>query len=204
MKAGHVIRCGERTAAAVFLALLLLAVDAYGEGRGTAAISTPTVRAHRSWFERNFKRYSMEEAIALSFSPRDACDIVGRSISYRADIGDEWCSADETWQRGRGDCEDFAVVVQEICSRIGVEVSVYLFFPTGRNDSGHAVAVGQWMGRYWVSSNGSYEETGSLEGVRELVAREMRWEDEDLWHVILDARGTRRFIERDCPANRPS
>jgi len=197
VKAAHVIRYGKGKSGILFLGMFLAAVCAFGEGRGTAAIATPAMKSRRSWFERNFKRYSMEEVIAASSSPEDIASYVSSQISYRSDYGDEWAPAAETWSRGRGDCEDFAVVMQDMCGRIGVEVHVYMFFPAGRREAGHAVAVGQWQGHYWVSSNGSYQEADSFEGIRNLVAREMRWTSEHLWYSVLDTDGSRRFINRD-------
>ena len=199
MNARHVIGVRLKKSGSLLFGLFLLAGSAFagGPGRETASQKYPPAVDQRSCFQRAFGRIEMDKALALSRSPKDVCEQVARHVSYRSDHEDRWVSAAETWRMARGDCEDFAIVVQHMCAELGVEASIYVFFPSGHEDAGHAVAVGQWMGRFWLSSNGSYQESDSFDGIRSLVAREMRRDPEELWYSVLDARGTERFIARD-------
>lgn len=76
-------------------------------------------------------------------------------------------------------------------------MSIYLYFPVGCQGEGHAVAVGRWQGRLWVSSNGGYEEADSIDAVRDIVSREQHWESSEVWSVVLKPADVQRFIQRD-------
>lgn len=85
---------------------------------------------------------------------------VNRAIAYRADItnwrsSDYWASAAETFSRGTGDCEDYAIAKMQVLRASGIPVTD-LFLVIG-NDlaarSGHALLVVRSGDLYWVLDN---------------------------------------------------
>jgi hypothetical protein len=143
----------------------------------------------KSWFDRHFGRPAWEEVKRAATTPREICRFVGTYISYRTEDVDRWTSPDETWARGKGDCEDFATLVEQACHDAGFDACIELYFPAGRPGQGHAIAVGHWQGRMWMSDTGDYREVRSVEEVLECDAAEM-------WTVRLDHDGIERTLNR--------
>lgn len=46
-------------------------------------------------------------------------NFINASIDYAAELRDNWASPTETWDRGRGDCEDYAVLKRALLLRHG-------------------------------------------------------------------------------------
>lgn len=190
-------------ASALILAFPKLALGA-GAAPGGGSSPAPTANAPRTarpeqkktWFQRHFTRPTWEEVVSECASPQDVCRMVERYIRYRSEEADRWAEARTTWARGRGDCEDFAVCVQQLCHELGLRVSVHLYFVDGRREEGHAVAVGEWHGRTWMSDLGSYEEVRSMDDVRERVSRVLSCEAGDLWGASLTRENVQRRLSR--------
>ena len=108
--------------------------------------------------------------------PSDICSAVKQRVKYAHDNvpADEWKAAKETWDTGRGDCEDFAVVVKRLCERQDIKADVYRFYPP--KGQGHAVTIGEHQGLLWMSSNGSYVEVHSIEAAKWIVANKHGWQ----------------------------
>lgn len=140
--------------------------------------------AHKSWFQRHFVRPTWDEALQECRTPQDICRIVARCVADRVETIDRWYPAQETWRRGRGDCEDFAICVQELCHQLGMETAIRLYYPTDLGE-GHAVVVGRTYGRLWMSSMGSYEEVASEDDVARKVARMIGCRPEKMWSRSL-------------------
>lgn len=115
-----------------------------------------------------------QELPSLVGTPRQVCSMIRHHVRYRADLGDEWATGEETWKRGYGDCEDFAFSVVELCRKVGLDARVAIVHPEGSLE-GHAVVVGTYKGQFWVSSNGWYEEVKDLSTAWKSVARQLRW-----------------------------
>ena len=174
-----------------YLASILLALSAEPPvaSDGPSYVSAPPVAKasppRQSWFHRMFHKPTWSEVLEQCESPRDICNIVGRFVGYRTEEYDRWTSAEETWEQGRGDCEDFAIFIESLCHKLGFSATVNLYFPSGLRGEGHAVAVGTWNGQIWMSSNGSYREVESIDDVKESVARMYGCPKEDLWGTVL-------------------
>jgi len=167
--------------------LMLLAVStSYAE-------EAPQTR--KSWFKRLFYRPTWDELVSQCATPQDVCKLVERYLVYRTEDVDTWRSAKETWAAGRGDCEDFAVVIEQLCHDMGIKVSVGLYFPSGRGE-GHAVVVGNWQGQLWMSSLGSYDRVRSMEEVKERVADMLECDGDEVWSSQLDHDDVQRFVSR--------
>jgi predicted transglutaminase-like cysteine proteinase len=108
-------------------------------------------------------------------SPDTICSSVKRRVRYQRDImpEDSWKTAESTWEDRSGDCEDFAVLVKDMCARKNMPATVYRFYPP--QGSGHAVTIGRWQGRMWMSSNGSYVEVYSIDDAKHRVADKHGW-----------------------------
>ena len=95
-------------------------------------------------------------------SPFDISRIVRERVSYRSDRGahDSWKAPEVTWRERGGDCEDFALLVHHVSRMHGIDSEIVIAEGEGRRP-GHAVVMGIWQSRYWVSSNGGYREFSS-------------------------------------------
>ena len=116
---------------------------------------------------------------AIGDSARDVCAAVRNRISYTSDSGDTWQTAGESWARRKGDCEDFAVTVRDICRAKGISADVHVFCSKAR-DVGHAVTVGRSADGLWMSSNGSFERVTSVANARNIIASRHGWTNENV------------------------
>ena len=101
-----------------------------------------------------------------------------------------------TWARGKGDCEDMAICVQELCRQSGMSSKVHLYFPATGGREGHAVLVGEFNGKTWFSSNGSYEEVKSEQEVRQRMAKMLSCKESQLWVMKLNESEVAKYIEK--------
>jgi predicted transglutaminase-like cysteine proteinase len=84
---------------------------------------------------------------------------VNRAVTYRRDSGkgngDYWASAAQTFARGSGDCEDYAIAKMQVLRASGIS-DADLFLVIG-NDlatrSAHALLVVRTEGKFWVLDN---------------------------------------------------
>jgi hypothetical protein len=109
--------------------------------------------------------------------PQSVCRYVRARVTYQKDQvpEDQWRSGEETLALGRGDCEDFAAAVRDRCRERGIPSAIYVMRAPDL-DGAHAVTIGSWGGRMWMSSNGDYREIRSLEYACELVASDCGWQ----------------------------
>lgn len=163
----------------------------------TVALATPdSALTKPTWAKRTFGRMEWAEAAAQPFStPREICRLIEKNVRYKLEDLDVWSAGEETWARGRGDCEDFAIAIQELCRLNGMETKVHLYFPAG-GGPGHAVLVGTWNGKLWFSSNGAYEEVKSEQDVRKRVARVLSVKEEKLWVMKLSDEQVANYIAK--------
>ena len=150
----------------------------------------------KSWSKKMFGRPEWADVAQEYSSPREICRLVEKNIRYSTEDADQWSAAGQTWARGRGDCEDMAILVQELCNISGMETKVHLYFPSTGRREGHAVLVGEWNGKTWFSSNGSYEEVKSEEDVRRRVARMLSCKEKLLWVMKLSERDVLAYVEK--------
>jgi hypothetical protein len=122
-----------------------------------------------------FDAPTWEQAVAAVDSPRKAARLARLYVEFRDDDGDEWADGKTTWQRGFGDCEDLAAVVVQLCEEAGLETDADIQVFATPIDGGHAVAMGRWRGRMWVSSNGWFQYAESVEHAVLQIAEEMQW-----------------------------
>ena len=110
-------------------------------------------------------------------SPKQIAALVSRRIKFTRDQlpEHEWQTGQESWQRGYGDCEDFAVCVRELAQKAGFRSDIYVFSSKTRNEH-HAVTIGTQGGRMWMSSNGSYVPIRSLEDAAFKLESDMSWQ----------------------------
>lgn len=109
-------------------------------------------------------------------TPKEICEAVQARVRYTPDEEDHWQTGEETWKREAGDCEDFAAAVRDICHARHLDAQMYVFHSKTSNTA-HAVVIGYWNGGVWMSSNGSYKEVGSISNARNIVIRDLKWND---------------------------
>ena len=162
----------------------------------SAAPTSSGGQPHESWFRRMFHKPTWSELLEKCQSPRDVCSLVNRFVGYRTEEVDRWAPATETWTNGRGDCEDFAVLIETLCNQLGFgQSTVNLYFLSGLRDEGHAVVVGTWEGKMWMSSNGSYEEVQSIDEVKKTVARMYGCSKNEMWGMVLAHKDVERRLQ---------
>lgn len=149
-----------------------------------------------SWAKRTFGHMEWAEVAHQYATPREICRLVEKNVRYKTESVDAWTGAEQTWVNGRGDCEDFAILIQELCRLSGIETKVHLYFPATGGREGHAVLVGTWNGKIWFSSNGSYEEVKSEDEVRHRVARLLSCKEKQLWVMKLNDRDVANYVEK--------
>jgi len=167
----------------------------------TAAVADEPAPA-RGFFARQ-RKPEFNQIPALCTQPADVCRVVDRFVRDRRDFRDRWNTAEETWHRGRGDCEDFAVVIENLCRELGFDAHVRLYYPATPGLEGHAVVAGQWNGKFWISSMGSYREFSTETEAKASVAREMGYKSSELWSVDLKQTDIARFINREQASPAP-
>ena len=153
--------------------------------------------SQKSWFQRHFVRPAIDEALAECATPQQVCEMVDRYVGSYSESVNRWTDAEETWKRGWGDCEDFAVCIEQLCHRIGFDVQVHLFYPTQPGEEGHAVAVGNWNGQLWMSSLGSFKPVASMDDVRREAARVIGCKPAKMWSVVLAHDDVQRALKHN-------
>lgn len=128
---------------------------------------------------RLFSKLTWDEVVAIAKDPRQICSRIRNNVTYREEMGEQWQTGKTTWEKGKGDCEDFAEAVVELCKEKGFDAEVYVVFPKGSWEA-HAVAVGTFEGQMWLSSNGGYQEVASFAEAQRKVATDMGWRKKQL------------------------
>jgi len=144
-------------------------------------ISTTTVNAEAkvSLLRRIFTKLTWEEIETIVDTPKEICAAIRHTVDYKEDFGDEWTAANETWNRGYGDCEDFAIAVLELCKKKGIKADIQVFYPNG-SIVGHAVVIGEWKGKMWISSNGWFQYVKSIEHAKKEIKSEIGWKQREI------------------------
>jgi hypothetical protein len=83
-------------------------------------------------------------------------------------------SGRQTWEDRTGDCEDFAQCIVELCKARGFDAWVEVYYQENSSQA-HAVAMGRWNGRLWISSNGSFQFVDDGKEAGRVLARDMGW-----------------------------
>lgn len=90
--------------------------------------------------------YQEKNSLLYVFSPiqqpkslLDCWDIVASSITYKKDLGDHWQTAEETWEKKTGDCEDMNILLTNMLRKNGYEA----YLVVGSTDW-------QWINHAWV------------------------------------------------------
>ena len=157
------------------LTILLLGMESAFCGQNAAKSASPS-KPQVGWLRSVFGNLSWDEAASVVSSPEEASARVRHQVRYKEDLDEEWASGRATWERGFGDCEDFAACVADLCKQAGLDatVAILIFRPEGSCEA-HAVAVGTWKGKLWVSSNGWFFDVSSMKDAQERIAKQIGW-----------------------------
>jgi predicted transglutaminase-like cysteine proteinase len=183
-------RVGAHVLATVFVLGLPFSATAQQTGALSRECSAPGLLERAEWHGWVVRgRLCSGTIAAVAEHPKEVCAFVEKYIRYRSDRNDEWQTPEQTLRRRAGDCEDFAILIQDICERMGYPSSVYLLFGENRERDGHAIVAGQLLsGGWWFADNGSYGEVGTFKELRVRVAERMGWDPAGTWYVKLDRR----------------
>ena len=133
------------------------------------------------WFRKTFCELSWDEVKISVESPRDICRRVKGQVEYKVDSEDNMKTGIKTWEDKTGDCEDFANCVVELCQANGFEAWVEIYYEAN-NSSAHAVAMGKYNGRLWISSNGDFQFVKDTDDARRKIARTLGWSSRQVCH----------------------
>ena len=125
---------------------------------------------------------------AIGNRPSDVCTAVRNRMRYTSDIGDTWQSSSESWKRRKGDCEDFAVAVRDLCRAKNISAYVHVFY-SKTSRAGHAVTIGRSTDGLWMSSNGSFERITSVADARNTIVRRYGWTGDSIATYKTSGRG---------------
>ena len=125
---------------------------------------------------------TFEENLLKVNTPKEICSSVRNRVDYRSDVGDEWATGNETWEREYGDCENMATTVSEICFEKGIKTEMFVLYPENERE-GHVVVVGLLDGKLWFSSNGWFDKASSMSDIKKKIAHEFRWKDKN---IVID------------------
>ena len=189
-------RAGKLTTGIALVAALLISAVPAVNAQNVAAAALSGSSISPSWAKRTFGSMDWAEAAQSYATPREICRLVEKNVRYKTEKVDQWATAEETWTRRSGGCEDFAVLIQQLAQISGMQSKVHLYFPPTAGNEGHAVLVGEWNGKIWFSSNGSYEEVKSEEDVRKRVAKMLSAKADRLWVMKLSERDVARYVEK--------
>ena len=120
---------------------------------------------------------------------REICRKVSEHLEERANNLDRWACFDEVWRRGYGDCNDFAVCIEQLCHENGVKCKIYLTYPPV--GEGHAFAVGD----NWMSDMGDYIEISSFSDVKKRAADILSCDPLKIWYLPLTHQDVQRFCK---------
>ena len=166
------------------LLLMVLAVPGLAEDGAVNRMHADRNTDKPDWLRRNYGKMAWYEIVDSAVSPEEVCSAVRRHVKYRKDGTDEWATGKETWKRGYGDCEDIAACVQELCKELGFNASVRLFYGK-KTRKAHAIVIGDWNGRKWLSSNGSYHGSVSAEDNKKNMASLLVSWERDIGSVAM-------------------
>ena len=172
-----------RTAAAIVGIIIITATDVSAEDKP-------------GWLHRTFGELTWEEVATTVETPREIARAVRRRVDYTDDLVDQWQTGEDTWKKATGDCEDFAVAVLDLCKTNGIDAKILILQPVG-SYMAHAVVVGTYRGRLWVSSNGWYKEFKSMDAAIKDVSRDFAWRGKEIRVSEVDkpgALGYPRFV----------
>jgi hypothetical protein len=147
--------------------VILIAIAWLATMRTSVAEKTESGRAGArsvGWFDRTFGNLSWDSAVSATTSPASISWQVRRHVTYQLTETESFENGRETWARGYGDCKAFAFCVAELCEAKDIVCWVSVVRPVGEL-RGHAVTMGVWQGKLWMSSNGIYGEFKSPDEV---------------------------------------
>ena len=125
---------------------------------------------------------SWKEAFQTCQTPRDICNVVSRNLTSKETPSRNWSPAEKIWSRGEADCKDYATCVVNACKEKGLNASIVLYYPPNLK-LGHAVVIGTYQGKMWMSSNGEYSNVQNLTAAKQSVAYFLSCKPTKLWEV---------------------
>ena len=140
----------------------------------TAAQAQAGDSDHPGLLKRLFGTLSWKETIHVVETPRDAVYAVSQHVKYAPDFIDKLTAPEATWEKGKGDCEDIAHAVVELCEKKGFDAWVEVFY-SSESFTAHAVAMGTIDGKLWISNGRRLVKVKNMGEANKVVARTMRW-----------------------------
>ena len=116
-------------------------------------------------------------------SPAEICYYVRNRFEYSPDPidsnGYQWMDSKLALALGKGDCEEFATIINEMCWEKKIPSSIYLFY-SKKLSVCHAVTIGTFKGKMWMAENGMYYEVLSVEDAFDKYVEMANWNSDDI------------------------
>jgi hypothetical protein len=94
---------------------------------------------------------------------------MGYQLNSKVVPSEKWTTAEEIWKSENADCKDFATCVYTACLLKGFPAEIVLYYSFGYNN-GHAIVVGVYQDKIWMSSNGGYRIVDSQADITQIMA----------------------------------
>lgn len=107
-----------------------------------------------------FSQQAIEDIPSSVRGPQELIDWLSGEFDYRLEMPDSWQTPQETIRSKKGDCEDFAVLVSAVLSRLGISSDIIIL---KFKDLGTSHAICAWKaddGTYAFTSNKTLHRTG--------------------------------------------
>lgn len=110
------------------------------------------------------------DAIHPLKTPKEICDAVNYKLSSKTTTSTHWSTAEQIWIDGEADCKDFAICVYTACLSKGYPAEIDLYYSFGYQQ-GHAVVVGAYWDKLWMSSNGKFRVVDTQADIKQIMAK---------------------------------
>lgn len=110
---------------------------------------------------------SVENISSLVHTPQELGVWLASEFRYQGEIPDYWQSTEETLNLKTGDCEDFAILAQDVLKNLGIDSDMVIIKFRGLKES-HAVCMFKINGFYSFISNQKLIQTKQT-SIREAV-----------------------------------
>ncbi|MFC2140535.1 TolC family protein [Candidatus Auribacterota bacterium] len=100
------------------------------------------------------------DLIEYATSPEKLAHYLKFRIRYNpSDTDNIWQSAEETIQKGTGDCEDYAILAHEVLKALGFTPHILSVLPESKKKAGHVICTFKWKDYWWYFDNHKLKKT---------------------------------------------
>jgi|GEM_PF-779250 len=138
--------------------------------------------------------FSQNQALAIASisTPEQLAQWFFTDFKYETEMPDTWQNASETLELKKGDCEDFAILAQDMLNTMGIQSDILIIKFTGLNQQ-HAICIFKEGGNYSFISNQELIRTGAASLKEAIQEQYSDWESitftnakKDILNLVLN------------------